>query len=161
MPPLSIITVLTSEHQEVSRLLKQALDTTERATEKRSELWTKINDALTVHTAFEEGHLYPLLMTDDADEEAHAGALEAVEEHAQIKRLLRDVTETPVTDERWKAKVTVLAEDVRHHVKEEEQEGGLFADLKRTVDAEILSELAQTYQARRGTLQAGRSGRSG
>jgi hemerythrin superfamily protein len=148
MAATSIISLLKKDHKEVSSLLKEALATTERAQEKRAELFAQINGALTVHTRFEEESIYPILLEQRKTKD---DALEADEEHAQIKRLLVDINATDVTDERWKAKLTVLAEDIRHHVKEEESSGGLFDELKKKVDDEELAVLAEQYEATKAT----------
>lgn len=140
----SIINLLKKDHKEVSALLKEALATTERAQNKRADLFAQINGALTVHTRFEEESIYPILLEQRKTKD---DALEADEEHAQIKHLLADISATDVTDERWKAKLTVLAEDIRHHVKEEESSGGLFDELKKAVDDEELASLAEQYEA--------------
>lgn len=157
MPSPSIINVLIREHQELSRLMKQALATTEKAASKRSDIWSRIFDVLTIHAEFEEQSIYPLLMTDKTGKEVREGTLEAVEEHAQIKALLREISDTPVTDERWKAKLTVLAEDVHHHVKEEEQRDGLFDNLRSATDTDTLKELGRMYQAEQEEMLLGRA----
>lgn len=144
MATTSIISMLKKDHKEVNALLKQALATTERAQDKRAELFAQINGALTVHTRFEEESIYPILLEQRKTKD---DALEADEEHVQIKRLLTDLSATDVSDERWKAKLTVLAEDIRHHVKEEEGAGGLFEELKKTIDEEELAGLGEQYEA--------------
>jgi hemerythrin superfamily protein len=144
MATTSIISLLKKDHKEVSSLLKEALATTEKSAEERADLFAQINDALTLHTRFEEENIYPILLEHT---KTKGDALEAEEEHAQIKHLLADIGATEVTDERWKAKLMVLTEDIRHHVKEEEQSGGLFDELKKKLDAEELAGLAEQYEA--------------
>lgn len=140
----SIIPLLKKDHKEVNALLKEVLATNDQATAKRTQLFAQISEALTLHTQFEEENVYPLLLEQTKTKE---DTLEAEEEHGQIKHLLSDIAGTDVSDERWKAKVMVLAEDVRHHVKEEEQSGGLFDHLKKAVDSETLIGLAEQFQA--------------
>ncbi len=142
MAKQTIITVLKKDHDEVSALFERAMSSKDET--RRSDLFAKINDALTVHTAFEEEHLYPVLAQK---KDTREDTLEAIEEHAVVKQLLEDISNTPVGDERWKAKLTVLAENVRHHVKEEEEKGGLFDDFKEAVEEEDLVRLAEEYLA--------------
>lgn len=142
MSQQTIITVLKHDHDEVDALFDQVEKTTKE--EKRRELFTAINDALTGHTRFEEAEIYPVLKERKSSRDE---TLEAIEEHAVVKHLLADIGATDVDDERWEAKVMVLAENVRHHVKEEEQRGGLFDDLKKALDTEELVALAETYLA--------------
>jgi iron-sulfur cluster repair protein YtfE (RIC family) len=128
----------------VSALLEEASETSDRATAKRTELFIMINDALTRHMRFEERHLYPALKKkrDTKDD-----ALDAIAEHEQAKRLLRELSRLKPDDEIWKAKITVLQEDIRHHVKEEERWGGLFDDLAKEFDKNELVLLGERYQA--------------
>ena len=48
--------------------------------------------------------------------------LESLEEHNIVKWVLSDLDSMSPEDERFDAKVTVLIENVRHHVEEEESE---------------------------------------
>ena len=143
MATSSIITLLKKDHKEVSGLLKEALATSDKAAEKRMNLFTQIYDVLTFHASFEEENLYPILLEKN---KAKDDASEAEAEHAQIKHLLAEISTTEVTDERWKARVMVLAGDIRHHVNEEETSGGLFDELKK-LDDEELAGLAEQYEA--------------
>jgi hypothetical protein len=138
----TIIDLLKKDHREVSQLMKKARS--DGSAVSRKEIWDEIVHALEVHMAFEEGHIYPVLKErkKTADE-----ALEAVEEHRQIKHLLAEGSTISPEDERWKAQLTVLAEDVHHHVEEEEEQDGLFAHLRQALDLQALRDLAETYQA--------------
>lgn len=144
MATTSIISLLKKDHKEVTALLKEALATTEQAVGKRKDLFTQIHDMLTMHTRFEEENIYPILLEQA---KTKSDALEAEEEHAQIKHLLAEISMTDVTDERWKPRLMVLAEDIRHHVKEEESSGGLFDDLKKRLDDEESAGLCEQYEA--------------
>lgn len=138
----SIIPVLKKDHKEVTALLKQAIAAS--AETKREALFAKINEALTTHMAFEEEHIYPVLAEK---KETREDALEAVEEHGQVKQLLHDLASTSRQDERWKAKMMVLAEDIEHHIEEEEESGGLFDDLESELEEEDLQALAKEYES--------------
>ena len=72
-------------------------------------------------------------------------ALEAIEEHTQIRRLLAEIRDMDASDERWKAETTVLAENVSHYVKEEEKDD--LPQLKKIVEEDILIALAEKYEA--------------
>ena len=75
----SIIPLLKKDHKEVNALLKEVLASSETATAKRTQLFSQINDALTLHTRFEEENVYPLLLEQRKTRE---DTLEAEEEHA-------------------------------------------------------------------------------
>jgi hypothetical protein len=51
----------------------------------------------------------------------------------------------PVDDERWMAKVTVLKENVEHHV--EEEEGEMFKDARKVLNAEQIESLGARLEA--------------
>ncbi len=136
----NIITMLTTEHREVAALFEQLDKTTDRAEKKRAEIFAKIDHDLSIHADFEEAEVYPLL---EAEKETQPIALEAVEEHLQIKRLLAELRDLEPRDPRWFAKATVLMENVRHHVKEEENEA--LPKLKKQASQEDLQRLGEEY----------------
>lgn len=141
MPISTILTQLTADHREVSKLFSELDKTTERSLKKRQELFAKLDKALSVHADFEEERVYPLLEERKASK---ATALEAIEEHVQIKRLLAELRDLDPQDAHWTAKMTVLMENVRHHVKEEESEA--FPKLTKAVSADVLRQLGVEYQ---------------
>ena len=53
-------------------------------------------------------------------------------EHAGAKKLIAEIEGATPTDEYYDAKVTVLSEMIKHHVKEEEQPGGMFAKARKS-----------------------------
>lgn len=65
--------------------------------------------------------------------------LESLEEHHIVKWVLSELEGMSPTHERFDAKVTVLIENVRHHVKEEEKD--LFPKVSKMFGKEILDEL--------------------
>src|SRR6185369_11834589 len=97
---------------------------------------------------------------------------EAVVEHDGAKKLIAEIEAARPTDEYYDAKVTVLSEMIKHHVKEEEQPGGMFAKAKKSdMDlevlgeqlaarkAELMSEASSGDMARPQTRGDGRAGR--
>ena len=141
MPTSNIITQLTKEHREVAEIFSEIEKTTERSGKKRQELFAKLDKALSAHAEFEEARVYPLLEEKKASKPT---ALEAVEEHLQIKRLLEELRDLQPQDEVWSAKITVLMENTSHHVKEEENE--VFNQLKKIVSSSDLVKLGEEYE---------------
>jgi len=144
--PTNIISVLRTEHREVTKLFEILEKTTSRSARRRLELFAEIDASLRHHAEFEEKHVYPLLT---AKKISMPTALEAIEEHAQVKRLLTDLRPLDAPDERWMAKIMVLMEDVRHHVKEEE--GEMFGQLRKSADEKQLADLAAKYETFKAT----------
>ena len=100
-------------------------------------------EELSVHAAIEEQVLYPAARgaVPDATDEV----LEALEEHHVVKWTLSELDGMDPGDERFTAKVTVLIDLVRHHVKEEE--GELFPELRAAMKRKELEELADALEA--------------
>ncbi len=111
------IVLLKEDHKTVKRLFRDF----ERAsgdTQRKQELVREIIAELTAHTYLENEIMYPLVRTflpaleDDV--------LESYEEHHVVDVLARELLELDPTNEHFDAKTTVLIENVRHHVEEEE-----------------------------------------
>ena len=64
--------------------------------------------------------------------EAQAYVNEAEVEHAGAKNLIGQIEKSGPDDDYFDSKVKVLSEMIKHHVKEEEQRGGMFAEAKRS-----------------------------
>jgi iron-sulfur cluster repair protein YtfE (RIC family) len=102
-------------------------------------------EALSVHAFIEEQVLYPAARNDVSS--AEGDVLEAIEEHHIVKWELQELLDLDPSDETFTAKVTVLAENVRHHVKEEESE--LFPLLRSNLRKARLQELGSKLEAAR------------
>ena len=112
----------------------QNLKEEDGSAEDKSALVTQICKALKVHAEIEEEIFYPAVRKaiDNADLMD-----EALVEHSGAKELIAQLEDMSPDDELYDAKVTVLGEQIRHHVKEEE--GEMFPQAKKAkVDAESL-----------------------
>ena len=139
------LTILTADHQEVEKLFVSFGKAGERAHKTKRRLVDQMIEALSVHAFIEEQVLYPAARHDVAS--AGDDVLEALEEHHIVKRELQELLDLDPTDERFTAKVTVLVENVRHHVREEEKE--LFPLLRSKLPKSRLQELGvQLEEAR-------------
>lgn len=122
--PPDAIDILKKDHDDVDELFKDYALLTDgesdgQADGDRRELSTHICGLLAVHAMIEEEIFYPAARQAGID----ATLLnEAQVEHASAKDLIAQIGATDVADPLYDAKVTVLGEYVRHHVKEEEQE---------------------------------------
>ena len=140
------VRVLTDDHREVEELFRRFEKTGPRAHKSRQDLVHRITEALSVHASIEEELLYPAardVVTDEDD------VLEALEEHHIVKLTLAELELMDPSHERYGAKVTVLIESVRHHVKEEE--GELFPVLRKRLDDAQLRELGGALVAAKRT----------
>jgi hemerythrin superfamily protein len=144
---LDAIAMLKADHRQVEEWFSQFDKTHDQS--KKQQLATDICVALTVHTRIEEEIFYPAFIETTGDKDTHH---EAIVEHAAAKKLIAEIRGMSAADDYFNAKVTVLSEMIKHHVKEEEQPGGMFAEARKSdMDLQLLGE---QLDARRKELQA-------
>jgi hypothetical protein len=100
-----------------------------RTPARKQKLATQICVALRVHTTIEEEIFYPAFLKATGDRPMHH---EAELEHRSAKDVIAAIEESDPEDDYFDARVKVLSEMIRHHVKEEEQPGGMFAEARRS-----------------------------
>jgi hemerythrin superfamily protein len=135
------LTLLKDDHKKVEGLFKKYEKTTDRAHVTRRDLVHQIIEELSVHAAIEEQVLYPVAREV---EDLEPDTLEALEEHHVAKLVLAELEHMDPSDERFHPKVTVLIENVRHHVEEEESE--MFPALRAALSRSDLAELGEALQ---------------
>lgn len=133
------IALLKADHREVEAWFEQFEKS--RSAKKKAELAAKICTALKVHTQIEEEIFYPAFLEASGETDIHH---EAVVEHAGAKKLIAEIEAMDAGDEYFDAKVKVLSEMIKHHVREEERREGMFAEAKKAdMDLDALgAELA-------------------
>ena len=72
--------------------------------------------------------------------------LESLEEHKQVKTLLREMENLTEDSEKFEPKLKVLMENVEHHA-EEEEEGKMFPKVRKLMDTETLEQLGEELEA--------------
>jgi hemerythrin superfamily protein len=114
------IALLTADHKKVTTLFGQFDKLKEKGgDEEKSDIVTTICNELKVHTAIEEEIFYPAVRKAIEDSDLMD---EALVEHAGAKDLIAQLEDMDTDDDLYDAKVTVLGEQIDHHVKEEEGE---------------------------------------
>ena len=119
------IQLLKQDHRTVEELF-QEFEEAKKPADKRS-IAREICMELTIHTMIEEEIFYPGVK-DAIDEEIYG---EAHVEHDGAKVLIAEIMASDPSDEFYDARVKVLSEMIKHHVKEEEQPDGMFAQAKK------------------------------
>jgi hypothetical protein len=142
------ISLLKSDHREVEGWFEQFEKS--RSEERKEELAQKICTALKMHTAIEEEIFYPAFLEATKDEDLHH---EAEVEHEGAKELIAKIERSGPRDDHYDAKVKVLSEMIKHHVKEEEKRDGMFA--KARASKMDLEEIGQQLLARKEDLMNG------
>jgi len=139
--------LLASDHRKVEALFQRYAGEKENGDESRRELAERICKELTAHTRLEEEIFYPWLR-ENLDVGNRDLIDEALVEHATAKDLIAQLEGAGDVDETYDARVTVLGEYVRHHVREEENE--MFPLVAGEQDE--LDELGQEMHARKAEL---------
>ena len=137
--------LLTSDHRKVEDLFAMFEAQKDGDEDTKREIAQRICSELKVHTKIEEELFYPWLRQnlDETDK-----LEEAYIEHASAKDLISQIEAAGDMDETYDAKVKVLSEYVKHHVKEEENE--IFTEVH---DKQVeLDELGQEMAARKAEL---------
>ena len=139
------IALLKADHRKVEELFEQY----ESARSKKAGIAKKICMELTIHTMIEEEIFYPACREAGVESDMMD---EANVEHDGAKTLIAELEAGAPGDEFYDAKVKVLSEEIKHHVKEEEHRGGIFSGA-READLD-LDALGEQMAARKQELMA-------
>jgi hemerythrin superfamily protein len=140
--------ILTADHKKVSKIFAEFDKIKDGDAQRKQELVKMACDELTVHAQIEEEIFYPALYEafkekdDDLVDEAEV-------EHASIKQLIETLKSSSPDDRLYDANVTVLAEYVKHHVKEEQDE--IFPRARKAEGLD-LKQMGQEISARKAQL---------
>jgi hemerythrin-like domain-containing protein len=133
------IVVLKEDHREIKRVFAEFDKAGDAATKTKQRLVDRMIELLTVHTYIENEVMYPRvreLLPDLEDD-----ILESYEEHHVADVLVAELAGMSASDERFTAKTTVLIENVRHHMDEEEEEW--FPQVRQGLGRKALQEIGQ------------------
>jgi hypothetical protein len=141
------IALLKADHRKVEELFEKFQKA--RSDDVKKSLVAQICMELSIHAAIEEEIFYPAC-TGEVEEDV---VKEAYVEHDGAKVMISELLASEPGDDFYDAKVTVLSEEIKHHVKEEEKRGeGMFAQAREAgLDMEALGE---KLAARKAELMA-------
>jgi hemerythrin superfamily protein len=140
---MDALELLHQDHQTVKELLREAKESDDP--KKQRKLFREIRTELETHARLEEAIFYPAMAEH---EELKEIVLESIEEHKQVKTLLREMGRLPSSKnggEKFKAKLKVLNDNVEHHA-EEEEEGKMFPEVRKLLDHAELEELGEELE---------------
>jgi len=134
--------MLKEDHQKVKDLFEKFENS--KSSGAKAKIVAEALSELKVHATVEEALFYPALRQKIEDEEGIMD--EADEEHHVAKVLIAELEKMRGDEDHWEAKFTVLAESIRHHIKEEE--GDMFSKAKKSnIDFDVLgSQMARMKQ---------------
>ncbi|WP_157220855.1 hemerythrin domain-containing protein [Flavisphingomonas formosensis] len=139
------IALLKADHRKVEQLF--AAFEKARDDNRKQQLAGEICTELKIHTLIEEEIFYPAFrgkIEDDTLDEAYV-------EHDGAKLLVNDIEAASPSDNFYDAKITVLSEEIKHHVHEEEMPSeGMFAQCRKT-DVDLVA-LRDAMMARKQDL---------
>ncbi len=135
-----IIALLEADHRKVKSALKKLDSDSAGSTREKGGIFADLARSLVIHMAFEEKSVYPILIPNRASKNL---AYEAFEEHKQVKVLLAAIAKEATYGDVWKAKVQVLGEGLRHHIREEES--SLLPKLRTIAGRTTLDRLGAAY----------------
>ena len=144
-PAKDAIALLKADHEEVSQLFAEYEKT--RSVANKKALVAEICTALSVHAQIEEEIFYPAVKAALKDKLL---VPEATVEHASVKDLIAQLEGVEPDGEMYDARVKVLSEYVKHHVKEEQSE--MFPKVKAS--SLDMVELGARLAARKEDLMA-------
>jgi hypothetical protein len=150
---MDAIALLKADHRKVEEYFSKFERA--RGDERKRALAMDVCTALRVHTQIEEEIFYPAFYEATGEEDLHH---EAVIEHDGAKKLIAEIESSGPDNEYYEARVKVLSEMIKHHVKEEEQRDGMFAKA-RSSDMD-LAALGQQLAARKEELESSPEGKA-
>jgi hemerythrin superfamily protein len=142
---MNAIELLESQHREVEDLFSKIA--VARTTDTKETLFTRLADALAVHSAIEEHNFYPGVKAKQTEEIL----IESLEAHLVVKRLLSELLDLDCAAETFDEKLRTLEGEVAQHVAEEE--GQLFPRVRELLDDAELEALGQEMSAEQTELE--------
>jgi hemerythrin-like domain-containing protein len=141
---MNALDLLQEDHDRIKPLLRDLKETTDRAEKTRGDLFSRLKAELTVHEIIEEEIFYPALKEHPKAKEI---VLEGYEEHDVVSRLMGELDGMDATDERFGPKAKVMAENIEHHI--EEEEGEMFKQARQVFEADELEALGDRMVQRK------------
>lgn len=132
--------IIKDDHQRVNVLFKEYEGLGESANGAKQKVVDQVIQALSVHTEMEETFCYPRFK-DALPKEGDKKVDEANVEHEGIKNLLEKLKSLEPKDPEFDASMQVLIEQVRHHVKEEEND--LLPMVQKKMSEEDLAAMGE------------------
>jgi len=144
------VALLKADHRQVEEWFEEFENA--RSSKVKQDLAANICDALAVHTKIEEEIFYPAFLSATKDKGTHH---EAIVEHAGAKSLVAQIQQSSPADDYFDSKVRVLAEMIKHHVKEEEQKDGMFAEARKSKKMDLQALGQQMLERKQALIQGG------
>jgi len=144
---MNALDLLKADHRYVDMLFTKIEGT---PPSRHMPIFEKVLGEMRAHQHIEEKIFYPLLI-ERGDKELQDITREGLEEHGQMKKFLQEINRASTSKDKREAKLKVLIEDTRHHVKEEE--GEMFSLVEDQFSADQLDALGEKMEAEKLKFQ--------
>jgi hemerythrin superfamily protein len=125
--PQDAIALLKADHRQVEGWFEEFQSS--RSESRKQDLSKRICMALKAHTVIEEEIFYPAFLEATQEEDIHH---EAEVEHDGAKKLIAEIEKAGPDDDYFDARMSVLSEMIKHHVREEEKRDGMFGKARQS-----------------------------
>jgi hypothetical protein len=149
---LDALQLLSADHRKVEELFEQ-FEKAKGASQKQ-EIVLQICTELKVHAMIEEEIYYPAIRGKVEDDDLD----EAYVEHDGAKMLINDLESAEPDEDFYDAKVSVLQEQIEHHVKEEEKQRDNLFSQTRKADVDLQALGAQMAARKAELMELAKSG---
>jgi hemerythrin superfamily protein len=139
--PMDALELLKQDHQKVKQLFERGQGTEDKKQQK--QIFKEIKSELETHARIEETIFYPAMQEH---EELKDMVLESLEEHKQMKTVLREMSRVSPSSERFKPMFKLLKDDVEHHAVEEEEQK-MFPKIRKLIEGAELQQLGEELDA--------------
>lgn len=137
---MKIYDAIRKDH-DIQRELCSKIVLTSGASDERKKLWIELKKELQVHAVAEERYFYsPLIDSDEMQEDARHG----IAEHHEMDELIEELDDTDMSSPHWLATVEKLADKVKHHLEDEEED--FFDKAKDIYTENEAASLAKGYE---------------
>ena len=146
------IALLKADHRKVEDLFEKFEKA--KSADRQQAIATQICNELKIHTTIEEELFYPAFKGKIEEDTLN----EAYVEHDGAKVLVNDIMAASPEDDFYEAKVKVLSEEIKHHVREEEKPSdGMFAQVRKT-DVDLVALRDQMMARKQELMQQAKGG---
>jgi hemerythrin-like domain-containing protein len=144
---MAIFDLLREEHDQIKEMLAVML-----SEGKKGDAFEQGRTRIEMHMEGEEEHVYPEIRVAGLKAEV----LEAIEEHHVARVVLGELDDMSDREEAWASKLSVFAELVEHHFRQEER--NVFPAAAKRIGRARQQELEDEYRRFASSLaQAGAS----
>lgn len=137
---MSIYDELRQDHRRVKDSLSKLSAMSPRAAKSRERAFEELKALVTAHSRAEEKVFYETLKGEKTTKDL---ALEGREEHHVVDVIMREMSRLSPRDDQWTAKLSVLKENLEHHIDEEEKE--IFAKARSVLDGQAAERLGEQF----------------